>query len=362
MSSEISSFFYLKIIISFYGCVIGLTRQRNTEKKVKKILLIHTGGTFGMAPLEPDDILAPGNFQEEILNHVPELSDLARIRVEIPFNLDSANLGQTEWDRLAQIIYDKMDLYDGFVVIHGTDTMAYTASALSFSLLNLRKPVVLTGAQRPLSKLRNDARTNLIDAVELSTMAIPEVMIVFGQRIIRGNRAKKVNIYSYNAFESPNFPYLGTIGVNIDIDHELLLQAHGSPVLLGGFISKVAVISIHPSLTPQYFEPLIESDIQVLILQGFGAGNLPGMENDWVSFVEQLVAAGKNVFIASHSFYGGVKPDLYESGHKALRAGAQSIGKMTIEAAYVKLQKILTLTSEKQSIYERFNQNWAGEI
>ena len=158
---------------------------------MKKILLLHTGGTFGMVALEPDKVLTPGNLQDELTTHVPELNQIADINVEIPFNEDSANVGISHWNQLARIIHNKMDDYDGFVVIHGTDTMVYTASALSLSLINLKKPVIFTGAQRPLAKLRSDARLNIIDAVEVSTTDLQEVLIVFGQNILRANRSRK---------------------------------------------------------------------------------------------------------------------------------------------------------------------------
>ena len=329
---------------------------------MKKILLIHTGGTFGMKPVEPDDTLAPGNFQSEILSFVPEIAQLADIEIKIPFNLDSSNIGKEEWQILAELIFNNLDAFDGFVIIHGTDTMAYTASALSFSLLNLNKPVVLTGAQRPLSQLRNDARTNLIDAIELATMDIPEVVIVFGQRVLRGNRSKKVNIFSYDAFDSPNFPYLGRIGVHIDLDKGRVLTVHGTPVLLPGFSEKVAVITIQPSQSTDLYLPLFDSGIRAFILVGFGAGNVPDREAHWVEFIRQAYEKGKPVLIASHSTYGRINLELYESGRKALQAGAKGIGAMTCEAAYVKLQKILTVTKDRDVIYRKFFQNWAGEL
>ena len=192
---------------------------------MKKILILHTGGTFGMMPMEPDQILAPGNLQHELLKRVPEIAQIAEIRVIIPFNEDSSNLAIKEWDILAKTIDANMNEYDGFVIIHGTDTMVYTAAALSFSLINLKKPVILTGAQRPLSKLRSDARLNLIDAIEVATYKIGEVLIVFGQHILRGNRCRKTSITSYDAFYSPNYPLIGKIGLNVEPNKSLILKS-----------------------------------------------------------------------------------------------------------------------------------------
>ncbi|MHB2149084.1 asparaginase [Calditrichota bacterium LG25] len=329
---------------------------------MKKILLIHTGGTFGMVPVEPDQTLAPARVQNHIINMVPEISRLAEIDVLTPFNKDSSNVGIEEWDLLSQLIYEHWDRYDGFVIIHGTDTMTYTASALSFSLRNLNKPVILTGSQRPLSQYRSDARLNLIDAVELSTMDLREVLIVFNQRIFRGNRTKKISVKSYHAFESPNFPPLGEIGVTIDIDHSRLLQSEGPVFHLPGFYPQVVVLTIQPSMSPGYFYSLFDQNIKALLLLGFGSGNLPFPEPDWLSFIKAAMKRDIPVFIGTQSIQGRVDLSLYECGRQALEAGAQSIGQMTVEAAYVKLLKILKLTSHPDAIVRMFNENWAGEI
>jgi L-asparaginase len=329
---------------------------------MKKILIIHTGGTFGMTPAKPKQVLAPGNLQSQILHSVPEIADLADIDVEIPFNMDSSNLGADEWDQLSDIIFSRMNDYDGFVIVHGTDTMVFTAAALSFSLINLCKPVVLTGSQRPLSMLRSDARSNLVDSVELATMAIPEVLIIFGQQILRGNRAKKISISSYHAFESPNYPALGEIGLKIKLDYSRILSSHGAPSLLKGYNTDIAVISIAPALKPEFYRGLLQSQARVLLIMGFGAGNLPNSNPDWILFIRDAAKAGKTVFIGSQSSEGNVDLDLYECGQLAKEAGAQGLADITFEAAYVKLQKILMLTVIPSEIIAKFYQNWAGEI
>lgn len=315
-----------------------------------------------MMPMKPSDVLAPGKFQDQIHLLIPEITRIADIQVEVVFNLDSSDIGNTEWDILAEYIFTRLEIYDGFVIIHGTDTMVYTAAALSFSLRNLNKPVILTGAQRPLSKLRNDARLNLIDAVELATMETPEVLIVFSQRILRGNRAKKVSIDHYRAFHSSNFPSLGEIGVEIQLDETKVLKPQGEPYLLPGFRSKVAIISVQPSLNPQIFEAVLNQDIRVIIIQGFGAGNFPVENQSWIPFIDQAIAKDKIVFIGSHSISGSINLKLYASAKSAMESGAYGIGRMTLEAAYVKIQKILALTEDKTEILEMFSENWAGEF
>jgi len=324
-------------------------------------LLIHTGGTFGMMPLQPNQILAPGNFQNEILTRVPELQKLAMIDVEIPFNLDSSDIAGEEWDILSQLIFERLDEYDGFVVIHGTDTMVYTAAALSFSLRGLSKPVILTGSQRPLSKLRSDARFNLIDAVELATMPIPEVIIVFGGHVLRGNRAKKVSIARYEAFDTPNFPHLGEIGLHIEVDRARLLSPGTKTELSLGFRPQVAVILAHPGLSAEHYTPLIQSDLKAFIVLGFGSGNLPILSFDWTPFILEATKRGLPVFIGSHSPHGRVDLNLYECGRRAKEAGAIGLGAMTYEAAFVKLQKILRITHQKEEILKLMAKDWAGE-
>jgi L-asparaginase len=329
---------------------------------MKKILIIHTGGTFGMTPIEPDEQLAPGNIQNQILQYIPEIQNLAEIDVVIPFNLDSSNIGFREWEILSDLIHNNIDNYEGFVVIHGTDTMVYSASALSFSLRNLRKPIVLTGSQRPLSKLRTDARFNLIDAVEMATMDIPEVLITFGQKILRGNRAKKNSITDYNAFDSPNYPLIGEIGINIQINYEYVLNPEKAYFYEKGFSNNLSVLSIYPSLNLDNYLPVLDSEINGIILRGFGAGHLPTILPNWMDFLKNARDKNIMIFIGSHSRHGSVNLDLYESGKEAKDLGAISLGKMTIEAAYVKLMRIFNQTTSRQKVIEVLRTSWAGEI
>nr|NIV15464.1 asparaginase [Fodinibius sp.] len=184
---------------------------------MKKILIIHTGGTFGMMPMKPRQTLAPNQVEERVTAHVPELEKIASIDFNMIFNLDSSNIQPRHWQELAVLINQNIEAYDGFVIIHGTDSMAYTAAALSFMLNNLPKPVILTGSQRPLAEIRTDARINLINAVELATRPIPEVGIFFGTELFRGNRAVKVSSTDFHAFESPNFPSLAEVGLDVEI-------------------------------------------------------------------------------------------------------------------------------------------------
>jgi L-asparaginase len=330
---------------------------------MKKILLLHTGGTFGMVTLEPDEVLTPGNLLEELVSHVPELNQIADIDVEIPFNEDSANVGIAHWDQLAKTINSKMNDYDGFVVIHGTDTMVYSASAMSFSLLNLKKPVIFTGAQRPLAKLRSDARLNIIDAVEVSTFDLNEVLIVFGQSILRANRSRKTSRTSYDAFYTPNYPAIGVIGQKVDIYHNLTLHSQEKYRFHSGFNSSMISIHIFPGCDPSlYNDALHNPDIYAILLIGFGIGNIPIKEKNWLLFIEKAKQAGKAVFINSSTAHGSIDLQVYEIGKKAMLAGAIGCKDMTLEASIVKIMKALSLTKNVTELIEFFLNPIAGEI
>ena len=216
------------------GHRVGATR----EVSLKRIHLVHTGGTLGMATVA--GTLQPGPFLAQLLEDVPELRRVAAVDVEILMNLDSTEMGPAHWDLMATSLAARMASYDGFVVIHGTDTMAYTAAALSFALRGLAKPVVLTGSQRPLKAIPSDGRGNLVAAVDLACRDVPEVCVFFGRQLLRGNRARKVSAERYDAFESPNYPPLGRIGLDVDL-HPGLVRRPAQPFRLAtGFDPAVA--------------------------------------------------------------------------------------------------------------------------
>ena len=170
----------------------------------KRVLLLHTGGTLGMQPRDPDQALAPNEFASTVLEHVPELSKLAQIETRVLFNLDSSDLTPSHWMDLAEVIYDARDRFDGVVITHGTDAMAYTAAALSYVLRGLPFPVILTGSQRPLADVHTDGRANLVGAVDLALRKVCEVAVYFDGLLLRGNRAIKQSTFAFGAYASPN--------------------------------------------------------------------------------------------------------------------------------------------------------------
>jgi L-asparaginase len=329
---------------------------------MKRLLLLHTGGTFGMSPIEPHKTLQPGNIQDDIETYLPELKRIANLDIQVPFNKDSSDIGPEDWQLLVKIVQSNRDKYDGFIIIHGTDTIVFTAAALSFLLDTGEKPVILTGSQRPISSVRSDARGNLFNSIELSTHEIPEVGICFGNQLFRGNRTKKISIESYQGFESPNYQPLAKIGLNIQLFKQYFWQQPRKNDLKPLFNTQFTIIPVYPGLNPDSYQSILDSNIKSIILEAYGAGNLPVDSPDWIPFIEKTKIAGKSVFVISQSAHGAVDLELYLCGRRALEAGAISLGDMTLEAAIVKLMILQANENDQLKIEERMRQSIAGEI
>ncbi|MFZ0390906.1 MAG: asparaginase [Calditrichia bacterium] len=306
---------------------------------MKKILLMHTGGTFGMMPAEPSKTLAPSHIQDLVLTHLPEISKIAAVDFEVVFNIDSANIQLHHWQQLAGIIRDKYDEYNGFVIIHGTDAMVYSACALSFMLQGLDKPVILTGSQRPLAHIRSDARNNLISSLELATYPIPEVSIFFGTHLYRGNRTIKISSTRYEAFESPNFPPLAEVGLDVTLSVNRLKK--GKSLRYAGQLDhRVFCFRFHPGIPLDLPEMLLDSSVQAVVVEGLGVGNMGVLENSILPWIEKMRRRQKLVVISSQSPFGRVDLSLYSSGHQIMEAGGVSAGDMTTTATIVKLMHL----------------------
>ncbi|MEW6432705.1 MAG: asparaginase [Myxococcota bacterium] len=303
---------------------------------MKKVLLIHTGGTLGMAGRRPG-ALKPGAFIRTVQERVPELTKLARVDFELFSNLDSCEMQPELWAKLARRLYERLPRYDGAVVTHGTDTLAETASALSFMLRNLPKPVVLTGAQRPLREIRTDARLNLIDAVTSALHGPREVTVCFDSHLYRGNRVRKVSIAEYDAFDSPNAPVLGVLGV--DTRFEPGLPRRGRFTLEAEVDPRVFLLRVFPGLDPAIPLALLPR-VRGVVLEAYGAGTFPVSEvlgRSLKPFFVEARRRGVPVLVVSQAQRNGVDLSLYESGSVARAAGAISAGDMTVSAAVVKL-------------------------
>ncbi len=306
--------------------------------------------------------LNPEAWSGTLVDRVPELQELAEIQTFPLFFEDSSDLNSLHWKELALCIQSNYEKYDGFVILHGTDTMAYTASALSFALMNLAKPVVLTGSQVPLSSIRSDARRNLINSVEMATTDLQEVAICFNDHVYRGNRATKLSIGDFDAFGSPNFPLLAEIGLNIELNVEakkLLPSFHVQPK----FDNSLLVLTVFPSLNTDFLMRLDLSKLKALIVRSFGSGNFPMKgEFNLLPFLEKCAEHNVIVVFVSQADYDAVNLSKYPAGRKALEAGAISGADMTLEAALTKMMWLLGNYEDIEVIKKLYQKDLAGEL
>ncbi len=330
---------------------------------MKSILLIQTGGTIAMR-IQANELteIDPLTSEDIVRKSMPELSQLADIDTFNLFSEDSSNLNPSHWIKIAQCIFDNYTKYDGFVILHGTDTMAYTASALSFCLENLGKPVVLTGSQVPIINLRSDARRNLINAVEVSTMPFNEVVICFNDRIFRGNRSTKMSINDFDAFSTPNYPPLGEIGLTIDTKF-VAPSVSGRFSITPKFNNEIFVLKIFPGLNSKYLFPLLETSPNAIIIEGFGCGNFPVAGSySLLPFIDRCTEKDILLVMRSQADYDSVNLQKYSSGQIALEHGILSAGDMTTEAAVAKMMYLFGNYHDKNHIRQQFVRSLAGEL
>jgi L-asparaginase len=338
-----------------------LTRQ--------KILILHTGGTFAMTwSAAGNHIISDSEYLNDLTHKVPEILDIADVKVEVLCNVDSSDIGLPQWELIANTILARWVQFDGFVIIHGTDTLAFTASALSFFLSRLTKTIVLTGSQRPLSERRNDARANLIDSVELACTGIPEVLLCFDGLVHRGVRATKKSNEHLHAFESPNAPVLAEFGVHFrtkksQMKPHFLTSERAAPLLDCRANCNIASLTALPgmSLSQKICETLTE-EFQGLIIVAFGSGNLSLQENGFLRLAEIAFAKKIPLVMASQCRTGSVQLNAYESGQNYAQLGVMSAFDMTIEAASVKLMVLLGRQIAFEDRHSFFYQPLASEL
>jgi len=285
---------------------------------MKKILLIQTGGTIAMSAKGEGVELDPHAWSDLLIKQIPELEELAEITTYPLFFEDSSDLNAEHWVNLANCIDVNYDSYDGFVVLHGTDTMAYTASAMSFALQNLSKPVIFTGSQVPMSSIRSDARRNLINSVEMATTELQEVGICFNDHVYRGNRATKLSIGDFDAFGSPNLEPIAEIGLNIEliVTPEKLIPSFENKA---AFNNEIFALTIHPSLSTDVLDCLDLSKLKAIIVRTFGSGNFPIKGAfSLLPFFEKCREYGVIVAIISQADYDSVDLNKYSAGKAAL--------------------------------------------
>lgn len=322
-----------------------------------RVLFLYTGGTLGM--VRRDGPLAPSHVAEDILPYVRGLEAEVDVEAELLCNLDSSDIGPDHWERMAEAVARRVPEFSGVVVLHGTDTMAWSASALSFMLRGLDRPVVFTGAQRPIAFVRTDARNNLIHAALCATMDIPEVGIYFGRRLYRGNRATKISIQSYEAFESPSHRPLVEMGVVIRHTSPVLPPPASALRVTPGFERNVVVLQVVPGSGPLLLDAAVAAGARGVVIRGFGAGNVP--QKGWPDGIVRAAAAGVAVVLHSQCLRGAVDLGAYEGGRAALEAGAIGTGAMTVEAATVKLMWLLGQGLTGQALRAAFAVDLAGE-
>ncbi|MCB9742593.1 MAG: asparaginase [Alphaproteobacteria bacterium] len=324
----------------------------------KRLLFIHTGGTLGMTPQGNPGPLAPSEYAENVLPFVRGLDELVEIEGVGVSNIDSSDMTPDLWEAIARRVAQGMERYDGFVIIHGTDTMAFTASALSYLLQDLPRPVVLTGSQRPVAALRGDARQNLIHASICATLDIPEVGIWFDDALLRGNRATKVSVTSYRAFASPGLAPLVRMGV----DEEFPTPARrprGRFTLRSGFSTKVVPLALYPGAPAKLLDLIVDMNATGILLQGFGAGNVP--LDGWPAAIRRATDAGVPVVITTQCLEGAVDLGAYAGSAAAKDAGALSAGPMTYEAALTKTMFLLGQGLDPEGFRAAWSLDLAGE-
>ncbi len=313
-----------------------------------RVLIIYTGGTVGMT-YDKDGVLIPFDFNS-ILEQLPTLKNLALelTVVSIPSPIDSSNVQPEHWKIIGQIIHDHYHDNDGFVVLHGTDTMSFTASALSFMLEGLNKPVILTGAQLPISEPRSDARENLITAIEIAAAKkdgkaiVPEVCVYFDYVLLRGNRSKKVESMQFDAFESGNYPPLAKAGVKIDYAYSAIQPYKaGSLTLHNSFQTSIAILKLFPGIQEEVVKSiLMMPGLKALILETYGSGNAPNVE--WlIHLLKNAIVSGLVVVNISQCPGGMVVQGRYETSKQLTQMGVIGGADMTIEAAVTKLMLLL---------------------
>jgi len=337
-----------------------------------KVLIINTGGTIGMVHTEdgnPLSPLRPAENWHEIAKEHPILNNFSTDYYQFTPLIDSSDMHPDTWRKIAEVISENYDLYRGFVVLHGTDTMAYTSSGLSFMLKNLDKPVVLTGSQVPLQKPRSDALQNLVTAIQIAgnelhgVRVVPEVCIFFRDTLLRGNRVRKMDATNYFGFSTPNYPSLGEAGGDLRIRRKRILPiSDGSFYIDTNLEDKVVLIEIFPGLKPEYIKNIFEAnpDIRGVVLKTYGNGNAP-TNDKFIEVMEYINSKGIVVVNITQCTTGTVKMGLYEASARLLDAGVVSGLDLTPEAAIAKLMHLLGKSTDVEEVKKLMQIDICGE-
>ena len=337
-----------------------------------KVLLIYTGGTIGMNRNPQTGALEPFDF-EHLIQNVPELRqfDIEIDTCQFQPPIDSSDMSPMRWTELSHCIADHYDGYDGFVVLHGTDTMAYTASALSYMLANLTKPVIFTGSQLPIGQLRTDGKENLITSIEIAAAKddkgramVPEVGIYFGGHLLRGNRTTKQSAEEFNAFESFNYPHLVDAGVNITYHRERMLTPDWQQPMTPHYRldNNVIIFSIFPGIREDLIRHIIHTpNLKAVVMRTFGSGNAP--QSSWLlNALREGTHNGKVIVNISQCMQGAVEMSRYDCGYHLQEAGVISGRDATVESAVTKLMFLQSHYDDPEQVRQLMQQSIRGEI
>lgn len=336
-----------------------------------KILLIYTGGTIGMAKDYDSNSLKPFDF-DNLLKHIPELSlincDIAYTSFEKP--IDSSDMNPKHWVELAELIEQNYPLYDGFVILHGTDTMAYTASAISFMVDGLRKPIIFTGSQLPVGDLRTDAKENLITSIHFASLQengspkIQEVCVYFEYKLLRANRTTKIHAENFDAFASPNYPDLGESGIHLDVrTHVLRYEDENVPFKVHKKLGdELGLVKIFPGMSRSFLENMFETEnLKVMIIEAFGSGNI--FSDEWFKdLLRKKSQEGMQIIINSQCTGGMVEIGRYETSDIFVEIGALSGYDLTTEASVAKSLFLLGQDLNPQEFKKLYETNLRGEM
>lgn len=334
------------------------------------ILLIYTGGTIGMMEDPSSGSLMPFDFRH-LMDYLPELKRFNFHIDVLSFDhpLDSSDVSISSWQKIAQVIEVNYDHFDGFVVLHGTDTMSFSASALSFMFSGLTKPVIFTGAQLPIGKLRTDGKENLITSIEIAAAkreglpVVREVCIYFESKLYRGNRTHKYNTENFDAFESANYPFLAEAGIHIFYNHEYLYRDREQRFSVHNeFDNNVGILKVFPGMKPQFAEPILSNpELRGLIIETYGSGNVPTL--DWFhDLLKKSVSRGLVILNISQCNKGFVEQGRYETSKILQDCGVVGGADMTLEAAVTKLMFLLGRHSDPEQVKTALATSLRGEL
>lgn len=334
----------------------------------RKVLLIYTGGTIGMVKKE-DGSFGPFNFAQ-LAENVPELDKLPVQIDHISYDepIDSSNMSPDRWIELATLLFNNREDYDGFVVLHGSDTMAYTASAVSFLLKDFNKPIVFTGSQLPIGLIRTDAKENLLTAIEVASTyegdvpVVPETALYFEYRLYRGNRTIKANAELFKAFLSPNYPKLGEAGVHLNFNYKSIAEMRPSnPELVTKLCTDVAILKLYPGIAKPIVEAVLNTpNLKGLIMETFGTGNA-STEQWFINILEEKNKEGLFIVNVTQCFSGSVDQGRYETSTAFNEIGIIPADDMTTEAALTKLMFVLANVQGRKRQIEVYRSNIRGE-